>query len=323
MDIKILYTLVAIAEHGSFLAASRALGLSPAAVSLHVKIVEEELGVALFDRSVRPPTLTEPGRRTLERARRVIDAWERLGDAGPSELGGMLAVGVVPTAVATLMAPALALLRERRPQLRLNVTTAYSEDLEDRVGRGLVDAALMMQPPSPPLDLEFETILVEPFHVVVPSSATGDADVALLEALPYIRFRRHAWITHIIEAELGRRRLKLDVIMEIDTLSGVLALVAAGLGCSIVPARQIQAYGAARVRSVAFGDPVVSRTLGLLRHRDHPKTRQLDELASALRATAVAKFESTADLDEEQSDALDDGENASEHREVGQVDAEH
>ena len=72
MDIRVLYTIVAIAEHGSFLAASRALSLSPAAVSLHVKIIEDELGEILFDRSVRPPVLTDAGRRTLERARRVL-----------------------------------------------------------------------------------------------------------------------------------------------------------------------------------------------------------------------------------------------------------
>ena len=284
MDIKSLYTLVAIAEHGSFLAASRALGLSPAAVSLHVKVIEDELGLSLFDRSVRPPALTEPGHRILARARSVIDAWEQLGDAAPAEIGGALSLGAIPTVVGSMLAPALARLRRQRPQLRITLTTAYSEELEDRVNRGLLDAALMMQPLSPPLDLRFEPIIVEPFHVVAPLVGEGHDDLSLLQALPYIRFRRHAWISHLIDAELSRRRVRLDAAMEIDTLSGVLALVENGLGASIVPARQLSTLRASSIRSVPFGKPVVSRAVGLLRRPDHPKAPQLDELVSALRA---------------------------------------
>ncbi len=283
MDIKILYTLVAIAEHGSFLAASRSLGLSPAAVSLHIKIIEDELGFTLFDRSVRPPVLTEPGRRTLARARRVIDAWERLGDTAPADVVGVLSIGAVPTAVGTLLAPALARLRERRPNLRVSLTTAYSEELAERVSRGTVDAALMMEPGSPPLDVRFDAIMVEPFHVVVAERLPGGDDETLLRTMPYIRFRRHAWLSSLIESELARRRLRLDAAMEIDTLSGVLALVDAGLGVSIVPARQLASFRATSLRSVPFGRPPVHRTVGLLRRPDHPRTPQLDEFLTALR----------------------------------------
>jgi DNA-binding transcriptional LysR family regulator len=299
MDIKILYTLVAIAEHGSFLAASRTLGLSPAAVSLHIKIMEDELGFTLFDRSVRPPALTEPGRRTLARARRVIDAWERLGDSGPADVAGVLSIGAVPTAVGTLLAPALARLRERRPNLRVTLTTAYSEELVERVSRGNVDAALTMEPSSSPLDARFDPIMVEPFRVVVAQSVPGGSDEELLRTMPYIRFRRHAWITQLIESELGRRRLRLDAAMEIDTLSGVLALVDAGLGVSIVPARQLASFRTTTVRSVPFGKPPVSRTLGLLRRPDHPKMPQLDELMAALRDVEASPLS-----DEKQPEAL-------------------
>ncbi len=288
MDIKVLLTLVAIAEHGSFLAASRSLGLSPAAVSLHVKIIEEELGVGLFDRSVRPPTLTEAGRRTLARARRVIEAWEQMSEGGQPEVGGMLALGVIPTAVSSLLAPALAELRRRRPQLRFNVTTAYSEELEERTVRGLLDGAVMMHPASTPIDLRFDPVLVEPLVVVAPAGTEGIDDSALMQSLPFIRFRRHAWIAHLIETELGRRRIRVDAAMEIDTLSGVLALVTEGLGVSIVPAHQLASLNARNLRTLTFGDPPVSRAMGLLRRPSHPKAPQLEELMGALRHTAAA-----------------------------------
>ncbi|MFW5680917.1 MAG: LysR family transcriptional regulator [Pseudomonadota bacterium] len=288
MDIKALKTLVTIAEHGSFLAASRALGLSPAAISLHIKTLEEELGDLLFDRSVRPPILTEKGRRTLSGARRVLEAWEQLGQQEPAEIGGLLELGAVPTAIAGLLAGALADLRRRRPGLRVRLTTAFSEELEERVTRGTLDAALMMRPSAAPLGLIFVPVLVEPFHVVAPRDEEVRSDAELLGALPYIRFRRHAWIAGLIEAELAARRIKVDPAMEIDSLSGVLALVEAGLGTSILPASQLRSTVSPGIRSVPFGSPPLTRELGVLQRPDHPRAPQLRELLTALQQTAKA-----------------------------------
>lgn len=330
MDIRVLYTIVAIAEHGSFLAASRALSLSPAAVSLHVKIIEDELGETLFDRSVRPPVLTDAGRRTLERARRVLAEWEKLGENGAGEVAGALALAAVPTAVAGLLAPALARLRGLRPQLRVTLTTDYAEELEDRLSRGMVDAAVTIQPTAPPLALRFTPVMVEPFHVVAPAGTPGHTDAELLTALPYIRFRGHAWIAHLIEQELSRRRLRLDAAMDIDGVTGVLALVRAELGVSILPAGQIDDDHAARLRTVPFGEPPVSRPIGLLRRPDHAKTLQIEEFLAALQATvagaptAPAAAEAGArSAQERENQALDDGGGGGETGEVAQVDPEH
>ncbi len=72
MSIRALRTLQAIARHGSFAGAGKAVGLTQSAVSLQVKALEDEFGAALFDRSRRLPVLTEAGRivvaRSAERA---------------------------------------------------------------------------------------------------------------------------------------------------------------------------------------------------------------------------------------------------------------
>ena len=61
MSLRALRTLQAIARHGSFAAAGKAVGLTQSAVSLQVKALEEEFGAPLFDRSRRLPVLTEAG----------------------------------------------------------------------------------------------------------------------------------------------------------------------------------------------------------------------------------------------------------------------
>lgn len=310
MDIKVLYTLISIAEHGSFLAASRSLGLSPAAVSLHVKVIEEELKITLFDRSVRPPTLTEPGRRTLARARRVVEAWEQLGETSQPDRGGMLAIGAVTTAIGTLVVPALDHLRTQRPQLRFNVITAPSEELEERVGRGLLDAALVVQPSSSAFDLRFDPVLSETLQIVAPATASSVDEATLLQSLPYVRFRRHTWINNLVDLELGRRRLRVDTSMDMDTFSGALAVVAAGLGVSIMPGRQLAASARAALRTVPFGDPPVAFTLGLLRRSEHPKGPQLDEFMAVLASVG------------EQPSALERGEQQAETDDEHQIDAQ-
>ena len=78
MSIRHLRTLLAIAERGSFAAAARDIHLTKSAVSMQMKALEEELGLALFDRSKRPPVLTEAGRALLPEAKELVGGYERL-----------------------------------------------------------------------------------------------------------------------------------------------------------------------------------------------------------------------------------------------------
>ena len=78
MSLRALRTLQAIARHGSFAAAGKAVGLTQSAVSLQVKVLEEEFGAPLFDRSRRLPVLTEAGRTSayaVHPAFQVPDLW--------------------------------------------------------------------------------------------------------------------------------------------------------------------------------------------------------------------------------------------------------
>ncbi|TVQ30727.1 MAG: LysR family transcriptional regulator [Geminicoccaceae bacterium] len=296
--------------------------MSPAAVSLHIKTLEEDFGERLFDRSVRPPVLTETGRQTLARARRVLDAWDRLGDHNPTEVNGLLELGAVATSIPGLLAEALAGLRQRRPQLRVRLSTAYSEELEERVIRGTLDAALMMRPQALPLGLVFVPIVAEPFHVVAPKDAAAMTDAALLTSLPYIRFRRQAWITGLIEAELAARRIRVEPAMEIDSLGGVLALVEAGLGVSVLPCSQLRTAAPEEIKRLPFGDPPLRRELGLLHRPDHPRAPQLDELIAALRAIVPADNAGSAS-EQRQPDRMNEGQNERQAEQERQIHAQH
>ena len=95
MSLKALRTLVTIARHGTFARAADLLSLTPSAVSLHIKTLEDELQVPLFDRSRRQVVLTEAGQLAVARAESILAAYDELADAWPMAraCGGACASG--------------------------------------------------------------------------------------------------------------------------------------------------------------------------------------------------------------------------------------
>jgi len=265
MDVKSLYTLIAIADHGSFGDAGRAVGLSTSGVSLQIRALEDELGITLFDRSTRPPRLTDQGRDFVQRAREVIAVWENLSDSLKRDAArGVLRVGAVHTTVSSMVPPALARLQWRCPDLHIHLVTGLSHELEDALKRGSLDAAIVSRPDSMDPALRYKPFVEEQLAVIAHESMTGESDRDLLERHPYVRFNRFARVARIVEAEFARRNIVITSRMEVDTLEGVVRLVSSLLGVSVVPMPRVGFDLPAEVRAVPFGEPHLRRELGLV-----------------------------------------------------------
>jgi DNA-binding transcriptional LysR family regulator len=118
--------------------------------------------------------------------------------------------------------------------------------------------------------------------VIARTDASGDDFREVLEGNPYVRFNRQARVAGMIERALARLGLKVRSEMEIDTLEGVVSMVEAGLGVSIVPARSGAAFPEG-IRTFPLGDPPVTRRLGLLAPVKSVRQRFVDYLGEALR----------------------------------------
>jgi DNA-binding transcriptional LysR family regulator len=283
MNLRQLRTLVAIAEQGSFTAAGNAVGLSHSAISLHVKALEQELGVSLVDRAQRPPRLTARGAALVEQARRMAVLVDEIRALGSDEvLAGSLAVGVVPTEMVHLLPPALARLKALHPKLAIRVRTGLSSELAQAVHMAELDVAVATRPDIAPEGLAVHQIAREPLVVIAPGDAVEDTDTELIAAHPFIWFSRKTWAGQQIERLLHARGLHPREAMEVDSLEAIEALVAHGLGISVVPERP-GAPLAPTLRRVAFGNPQAARHLALIERDSNPKTR----LAAALHAQLV------------------------------------
>ena len=266
MNIRHLRTLVAAVERGSFAAAGEAMSISHSAVSLQIKALEEDLGVALFDRAKRPPAPTIRGRALAEHAKKTIALFDASRSVATGELvAGKLTVGAVPTTLSSILPPALSALRSEHPKLRIEVQSGSSAALAGRLQRGELDVAVCTWPEKEPApELDWRHVATEPFVVIARADAPGATDAELLRQNRFIWFNRKTWAGRGIETELERRGIAVQADMEIDSLDAIASMVRAGLGVSIVPIRKGADPFANDLKAVPFGEPAYAREVGAL-----------------------------------------------------------
>lgn len=283
MSIRNLRTLVAVADHGSFAAAARAVGLTQSAVSMQLRSLEDELRARLFDRHRRPPILNDHGKRMVRRAREILELYERMGEPAAASADGMtgrLEVGAVPTALSGIVPKALAGLQRIHPHIAVNLVNGMSGELLPRVERGELDAALISEPNHVPADLTWRPIATERIVVAAPPQSPEKTDRELLAAWPYIRYNRRAWVARPIQQSLRARGIRPRQAMELDSIESILLMVYFGLGVAIVPQRCVEGPYPLPVRYVPFGEPPLVRRIGLIERSGNPKS----PLAQALHA---------------------------------------
>ena len=266
-------TLLAIADRGSFGAAAEATHVTQSAVSMQMRTLEDEIGIAIFDRTKRPPVLNAYGRRLVERARQIVLLYDRMVDATSDahDLSGTLTLGAVPTCFMGLVPKALAAVRINDPRLKINVVTDYSAQLIARLQRGDVDAAVLTRPAHQIDGVSWRPIVSEPLVVVAPDEARRMDAREILTSFPYIRFNRHAWVGKIIETSLRHHDVAVKVAMELDSLEAISIMVYHGLGASVVPLPCVAPPSPLPLRYLPFGGPDDQRSLVLAEPASNPR----------------------------------------------------
>lgn len=265
MNIRQMRSLIAVVETGSFAAAGDQVGLSHSAISLQIKGMEDELGVTLFDRKLRPPVVTAQGRTLAEHARKTVAMFDATPSIAKGDVvRGRLIVGAVPTVLASFLPAALGELRVLHPDLRIVVRSGGSAEMVAQLLKGRLDVVICTKPARPVQGLDWHLIAKEPFVVIAPTDKAHSNDVTLLTSMPFIWFNRKTWAGAGIENQLATRKIKVTATMEIDSLDAIASMVREGLGVSIVPVCKGTLAEWDGLRAVPFGDPPYVREVGAL-----------------------------------------------------------
>jgi DNA-binding transcriptional LysR family regulator len=286
LDGRRLEYFVAVADHGGFTAASRAVFVSQPALSLAVKELEHELGTALFHRIGRGVALTPAGHALLGPARQTLRDLETGRAAVAAVVGleaGSLTLGCLPTLVADPLAALVGRFRRSHPGIRIDVVaTEDSADLLDLLRTGRCELGLATTDDQP-ADLEGEVAADHRLAAILPPGTPppppGRA-LGGLEDLPIVTTPEGTSSRRLLEerfAGVGRAPKVAVVTAQRDA---VLPLVLAGAGGALVS--EWMAGVAARLdATVGWPDPPIIRQVSLL-HRSGslaPAAERFCELA--------------------------------------------
>jgi len=240
MELRLLRSFQAIAEHSHFGRAARALHLSQPALSKQIVQLEEEIGAPLLDRGRHGARLTALGELLLADAtpllRHADGVLDRARRAARGETGA-LRVGF---GVATrLLVPRLvSRFRRAHPLVAVSLTDMSSPDQVDALERGELDVGFVRLPVDRPLGIL--PVVEDRLVLAVPASRAPDlarrprqdlADEPFVEIAPSRSSSLHAHVLRVC----ARYGFRPRVVQSASDLFTVLALVAAGMGLAVVP----------------------------------------------------------------------------------------
>lgn len=264
-----LEVFVAVARAGTMSAAAEQLGLTQPAVSQTIGGMEAALDVQLFDRNKRPLVLTLEGAALLEPAQSVVRGIERFARALRWSREGQLPtlrVGMLNSFAETI-GPAV-LMRLRNLAAQLTIDSGFSSTRMRAVADHEIDFVVTTDEAPPLPGVTVVPILTEPFLIVAPPGYAGDlrAIRPLSEALALIRFGRDPLMHSRFDQTLGAWGTAPARRYHLDTHAGVLEMVAAGEGWTIMPPLAVHRAIARgeRFRIAPFPDPSMRRVMKVI-----------------------------------------------------------
>jgi DNA-binding transcriptional LysR family regulator len=284
MTIRLLRTLIAVADARTFSAAAAVVHVTHAAVSQQMQTLEADLGSVLFNRDTRTPELTPVGKEVVRKARKLIADYDNLVPSilNDDGLSGVVSLGTLRTTLTGLTAQAMAGLTAKYPRLGLHIKPGLTGALLSEIERGHLDAAIVTKPHLMPVDISFRELAIEPMQLIAAVEETETDPIELLKTRPFIRFNRNAVLGTLIDNWLLSKRLRVSEVMELDSPEAISSMVHANLGVSIVPDLAVKAPNEMPVKRIPLGPDAPVRSLGLAFHKDQIKMQAIDEIFAAL-----------------------------------------
>jgi DNA-binding transcriptional LysR family regulator len=275
MDLPQLASFLRVAEEGSVTRAAAALHLTQPAVTQHVRALERELGVPLFDRTERGMRLTQPGETLRDYARRSLgllqEARDVLGDLERSSQGRVVIGAGVTTSIFRLP-DWLRQLQREHPGIDVTVRTGRSREIAALALAREIDLGLVTSPIQEPA-LTIAPLFDEEIVLVAPPDhplASGAHAVEELREHPLIFFSRGSGFREYLDRALAAAGVVPRVKMESDSVEAIKSFVEVGLGASFLPAGAVRAElgTGTLLRARVTGLPPLYRTTSVLYRTD-------------------------------------------------------
>jgi len=273
LEMSDLRAFVAVAELGTFSAAALDLHLSQPALSRRISKLEAKMGVRLVERTTRRVDLTAFGREFARKARDILNSLDEsligLGEVA-GRMSGEVTVACVPSVVRYFLPQVLRTFHEHYPRIVIRIMDDGASDVLSSVVRSEADFGLNyigVQEAS----IEFEPVLKEAFVVACrrdhPLAKRPQVSWAELKAYDYMSVAKASGNRLLLDLALAQSPELPRSFCEVRHVMSVVSLVEAGVGIAAVPRLAMPDDDHPILVSVPLIDPVVSRTVGLIRRR--------------------------------------------------------
>lgn len=242
MDIRRLEAFSKVYELGSFSKAGQELYLSQPTISSHISVLEDELGVKLFDRMGRSVLPTQAGELLY---RHVVEAFRNLESARAEiqllleEVGGELVVGASTIPANCILPGLIGGFLHRYPRIALHIEVHDSARILELVADGGLICGFVGSFQENP-DLVYDRIMDDDLVLIAPPSLirpeAPSADLEQLRAWPWIMRERGSGTRKVLETALqlhGATVDELRTVVVTQSAEAVISCVRSGLGVSV------------------------------------------------------------------------------------------
>ncbi len=294
MEIHQLRYFVAVAEEGSFSNAADREHVSQPSLSQQIQKLEAELDQQLFDRLPRTVVLTEAGRCLLKYAKKILTG---IADARRSvaalnhEVSGRLSVGAIPSIALYVLPRLIARFERAYPKVTFELFEDTTEKLAQRLENGTLDVVLASSGDEMPA-LAHHSLGKEPLLLLLPAKHRLARKKTIkwsdLASEKFLLLHESHALAVTVRRLLAANHLKPELVLQGAQLTTIAAMVAAGLGVTVVPEMMVRSEFVKGCVAVPFARPVPTRELVLLRN----PLRFESKAAAAFRDEAAAAFPS-------------------------------
>ena len=293
MNLRDIQYIIAVAETRHFGKAAERCYVSQPTLSGQIRKLEEELGVAIFERTSRSVAITPVGEQILAIGRQIteqVDAIQQLARAQQDPLAGPLRLGAIPTLSPYLMPLILMPLKRRHPQMKLVLSEELTESLLQRLHHHEIDAALLATPVENPR-LDEIPLFDEPFWVAFPRKHDFytrekirlrdlQQEELLLLSEGHCLAQQALDVCHLKERQVQGQMADLRAA----SLETLIQLVRSGFGITLIPALAMRGSWATGGGVVAQPLEVAgaSRRISLVYRQSFPRAQALQALAQVI-----------------------------------------
>ncbi len=254
MNSRQLQYAIMLAQTRNFSQAAEKLNISQPAFSKQIISLENELGVKLFDRGVTPPALTPAGEFFIEKSRKLLfeeDVLLKTLEKYKSGERGKLVIGAVPFRSLYMMPELIKKVKDKFPQLQINLIEYGLSVLKQGLLDGEYDFAIMNLPVNEP---EFETIALSPdtlvlavpekFVDLVESNKDGlIKDLSAAGNLPFVTVGKEQEMRKLFDALCVQSGVCPDIYATVTGVATAWDVVKSGVAATIIPKQFVEARG--------------------------------------------------------------------------------